>query len=114
MKFLSKNSNSSILKNNLVYRDTNPPKNKLLKEELLKEQFNFCAYTEKYIQHLDSAEVEHFNSALKNNDNYFNYYAVLRSANQYKKDEKYKDANFFKTLFFQDNQQFKNRIKFEN
>jgi hypothetical protein len=113
MKFLTKHSNSAILQKNLVYRETNPPKNKLLKDELLKEQFNFCAYTEKYIQELDSSEVEHFNSSIKNRDDYYNYYAVIRNANLYKLDEKYIDANFFKTLFFQDYSQFQKRVKFE-
>jgi hypothetical protein len=114
MKFLTKHLNSAILQRNLVYRKTNPLKNKQLKEELLKEQFNFCAYTEKYIQELDASEVEHFNSSIKNKDDYYNYYAVIRNANLYKQDEKYMGAIFFKTLFFQDDIQFQKRIKFQN
>ena len=53
--------------------------------KLLLEQSNFCAYTEKYITGLDSVEVEHFNASIKYNDDYFNYYAVIRSANSGKR-----------------------------
>lgn len=113
MKFLTKNPNSDILKKKLTY-NKNRENNKKLKLELLKEQKQFCAYTEKYIDGLDATEVEHFNSSLKYNDDYYNYYAVLRIANQYKKDSQYKDAKFFSSLFFQDEKQFKARIKFEN
>ena len=116
MKFLTKSNDSAILKNNLTYKKSQTDKNRELKEELLKEQHNFCAYTEKYIQPLDATEVEHFNSSLKYNDDYFNYYAVLRKANQYKieKDNKYKDASFFKSLFFQDEKEFNKRIVYED
>jgi len=114
MKFLTKHSDSTILQEKLVYRNTNPLINKQLKEKLLAEQHHFCAYTEKYIQELDASEVEHFNPALKNNDNYYNYYAVIRNANLYKKDEKYVNAAFFKSLFFQKAGELQKRIKFEN
>ena len=81
---------------------------------LVQEQLNFCAYTEKYLQPLDSIEVEHFNPSLKNNDNYFNYYAVIRNANLYKQDEKYANALFFQSLFFQNKQNLAARIGFSN
>lgn len=112
MKFLTKKSNSDILANNLVYKKNNSRNNKKLHEKLVKEQKQFCAYTEKYIQELDSSEVEHFNSSIKYNDNYYNYYAVIREANLYKKDEAYENAIFFKSLFFQDEKKLTKRIRF--
>ena len=107
MKFLSKNADSSILKKGIIYRKGD---NDELRRLLLEEQKNFCAYTEKYVENLDSVEVEHFNSTIKYNDDYFNYYAVVRKANLYKKDERYKGAVFFDSLFFQRN--FDTRIRF--
>lgn len=112
MKFLSKKESSIILEKALIYKENRAKNNSLLKEELLKEQNKFCAYTEKYIQELDSSEVEHFNSTLKYNDDYFNYYAVIRNANLYKKEEVYKEANFFNSLFFQNKEEFNSRIKY--
>ncbi len=112
MKFLTKYFNSNILAKGLVYKQNNSNNNRELKKELLNEQKQFCAYSEKYIQELDSTEVEHFNSALKYKDDYYNYYAVIREANLYKKDEAYVNANFFTSLFFQDKKKFFERIKF--
>ena len=107
MKFLSKSEDSPILKRGLKYVKGD---NSELRKLLLEEQKNFCAYTEKYVEHLDSVEVEHFNSSIKKNDDYYNYYAVVRKANLYKKDEKYNGAAFFDSLFFQKN--FDSRIRF--
>lgn len=114
MKFLSKHTDSKILIENFVYKKNSPENNKKLKEMLLNEQKNFCAYTEKYISELDSIEVEHFNSSKKYNDDYFNYYAVVRKSNEYKikKDKIYLNNNFFSSLFFQDKEEFNNRILF--
>lgn len=112
MKFLGKNANSQILAEGLTYQKNRAGNNNRLKELLLKEQKKFCAYTEKYIQELDSSEVEHFNSTIKYTDNYYNYYAVIRKANQYKKDEKYKTATFFHALFFQNKGDFNRRVKY--
>ncbi len=113
MKFLSKNSESEILKNNLVY-SKNATNNQLLLSLLKEEQQNFCAYTEKYFENLDSIDVEHFNSSLKGTekDDYYNYYAVLHKANLYKKDEKYKEAAFFESRFFQNRIEFNSRIQY--
>ncbi|MEZ4827920.1 MAG: hypothetical protein R3C61_16795 [Bacteroidia bacterium] len=61
---------------------------------------------------MDSVDVEHFDSSLKYEDDYFNYYAVLRKANQYKKDEKYKGASFFENKFFQKREVFDARIRY--
>jgi hypothetical protein len=113
MKFLYKSSDSLILKEGITYLKNNSDHNKLLKEELLKEQKGFCAYTEKYVQHLDSAEVEHFNPYLKYKDNYYNYYAVIRKSNQYKNNNPNPNLEFFKTRFFQKKEEFTSRITFK-
>jgi len=112
MKFLTKNSKSVILKNKLTYRENSSRNNRKLKDELLKEQKQFCAYTELYINDLVAVDVEHFNAALKYNDDYYNYYAVIRRANLYKKDVDYRGAKFFTSLFFQDRKQLDARIKY--
>ncbi|MBC7554576.1 MAG: hypothetical protein H7257_11420 [Taibaiella sp.] len=108
MKFLSKRPDSEIFLQNLVYKKGQD--NSDLRKFLLQEQKNFCAYTEKYVQKLDSVEVEHFNSGIKFDDDYYNYYAVVRRANLYKKDEQYKGASFVTSLFFQ--KELKARIQF--
>lgn len=112
MKFFSKKINSEILTKGLTYKKNQAENNVNLKELLIKEQFNFCAYTEKYIDELDSVEVEHFNSSIKYNDDYYNYYAVLRKPNLWKKDEKYKNTSFFQNLFFQNKEVLESRIKY--
>ena len=114
MKFLSKNPNSVILEKVLSYQKHNAENNKSLRKALLKEQKNFCAYTEKYIHQLDATEVEHFNSSIKYKDDYYNYYAVLRKANQYKKDNKYANSKFFETRFFQNKDEFNSRIQYKD
>ncbi len=113
MKFLVKKSESEVLKQNLVYSN-NTLQNRKLKSLLLKEQKNFCAYSEKYFQELDSPCIEHFDASLKNTpqDNYYNYYIVLHKINIQKLDEKYKGASFFSSLFFQKPNGFESRIKF--
>lgn len=112
MKFLTKTSASDILAEGLRYQFNKPANNRFLCQVLLDEQRNFCAYTEKYISHLDSVEVEHLNAALKFSDDYYNYYAALRSANLIKKDEKYRDASFLMNLFFQNKRHLDSRIQY--
>jgi hypothetical protein len=114
MKFLSKNKASDVLKLNLTYKESDAEGNLELLEYLKEEQRNFCAYTESYFKNLDNVHVEHFNSALKYNDDYYNYYAVLAAANNYKKDEEYVNADFFKSLFFQDNNTLDKRISYKD
>lgn len=114
MKFLRKFEQSEIKKSGLIYRRNNAANNNRLKELLLLEQKNYCAYTEKYITSLDSSEVEHFDSSKKYKDDYYNYYAVIRSANLFKKDEKYREAKFFSTRFFQNPESLNQRIKYED
>lgn len=113
MKFLTKNPQSPINTEGLTYQENKGKNNAILRDRLVKEQKSFCAYTEKYIQDLDSVEVEHFDSSKKYQDDYFNYYAVLRKPNLYKKDEKYINHTFFQTLFFHDKTEFERRIQFK-
>ncbi len=114
MKLLGKTPNSEIIAEGLTYQENRSRNNKRLLELLLSEQRNFCAYTEKYVQGLDSTEVEHFNSAIKYWDDYYNYYAVLRKANEYKikKDNTYRNAGFLDNLFFQNNDDFSRRVHY--
>lgn len=115
MKFLSKYPDSRILKDNMKY-STNAQQNRKLKDALIEEQKGFCAYSEKFIEDLDSVDIEHFNSSLKYTaeDDYYNYYAVLHKINSEKKDEKYKDAKFHNSLFFQNKAELDSRIKISN
>jgi hypothetical protein len=114
MKFLSKKADSIILNKGIVYKDKGD--NSILRDMLIDEQKNYCAYTEKYLQPLDQVDVEHFDATKKKTelDNYYNYYAVITTANKYKKDEKYKGASFFKNSFFQDSKELSSRISFAN
>lgn len=96
---------SEILTQNLIYKKGQALNNELLRTALIKEQKGYCAYSEKHFSKLDSPEVEHFDSSKKyKNDDYYNYYAVIRRMNQDKvrKDAKYAGNSFFTTLFFQD------------
>jgi len=118
MKFLSKRNDSEILREGLVYKEGNTLNNRRLAERLLAEQHNFCAYTEYYYDPArDSLDVEHFDAELKGNDeNYYNYYAVLHKSNQQKYVREiapdFVRTEFFATRFFQDSEQFNARIQF--
>ncbi|TAD81408.1 MAG: hypothetical protein EAY75_17850 [Bacteroidetes bacterium] len=114
MPFLTKKSTSKILLANLCYREGAGEANGRLKELLADEQFGFCAYTEKGLEPLDSVEVEHFEAGIKYNDNYYNYYAVVRWANQGKLDARFKDKPFFTDTFYRTYDGFKKRIGFAN
>ncbi len=112
MKFLPKTPESSILKENLSYQANRAENNKKLLHKLLEEQQNFCAYSEKYIEDLDSVEVEHFDASKKYADDYYNYYAVLRKLNAQKLDEAFRGNTFFQTLFFQNETELYKRIRY--
>lgn len=112
MKFLGKRTNSQVLSKGLTYKKGRNVNNRFINKLLLTEQKNFCAYTEKYLQELDSSEVEHFDSSKKYSDDYYNYYAVIRKANLYKKDEQYVGASFFTSLFFQNDINFNDRVRY--
>ncbi len=114
MKFLGKSNSSEIYTSEKTYVMNGD--NSLLRAMLLAEQKNFCAYSEKYIEELDSVEIEHFNPALKGNDNYFNYYAALRSCNAHNKKAylDYRNSSFFTSLFFHNQQELANRLEYNN
>ncbi len=112
MKFFSKKDDSIILTNGLVYKENRSTENLRIKEILIAEQYGFCAYTEKYFEPLDSSEVEHFDSSIKYNDDYYNYYATLRKPNLYKKDERYKGSSFFASKFYQKQDELTKRIEY--
>ncbi len=121
MKFLTKKPTSSILATNLVYKAGNAKNNDKLKAALLKEQKNFCAYTERYILqdgnsgYPEALDVEHFTAAKKGTaqDDYYNYYAVSHKTNLKKSDKKYADADFHESLFFQNRAELDRRIGFD-
>jgi len=111
MKFLSKSNKSKIFAENIVYQKNAAENNAKLKEKLFNEQKCFCAYTERFVE-IKECEVEHFNNSLKYNDNYFNYYCVLREANLRKRSkENFIDANSI-SLFFQNYDILKSRINY--
>jgi hypothetical protein len=114
MKFLTKDRNSVILAERLVYKEGDSRSNRRLSEKLLAEQKGFCAYTEKRVSGLDSVDVEHFDRSKKGHDDYFNYYAVLHGANLHKigKEKRHEGAAFFASLFFQDPVRFARRVRY--
>lgn len=114
MKFLPKNSQSSILIDGLTYKKGNTKNNRDLRERLLHEQKQFCAYTEEYITTTGSNDVEHFDRLKKGNDDYFNYYVTTHRANSKKslKDSQFEGASFFQSLFFHNKVALENRIEY--
>ncbi len=117
MKFLPKDPQSSILKDGLIYKEGQTEKNRTLRERLVNEQKQFCAYTEQRIT-VDSSDVEHFDASKKGNDDYYNYYASTHQANKAKnikdrqKNSRFTNASFFKSLFFQSKTELETRIKY--
>ena len=86
MRYLSKTPDSEVLKNEWVYSN-NANRNRQIKQVLTKEQLHFCAYSERCLLPLDAYDVEHFDDRKKGtqDDDYWNYYAVLHSINSKKK-----------------------------
>jgi len=78
--------NSKIIEENLKYISENSTNNKKIKEILLREQKNFCAYTDEYLSITDPGEIDHFNPKLKNTseDNYNNWFVVKQQWNKQK------------------------------
>ncbi len=93
MRKAFKNPDSKIITDNLKYVSGNPAKNKKVSEILLKEQKNFCAYTDEYISRTDSRDIEHFNPTLKDTPehSYYNWFIVKSKWN---KEKSYKWHNF--------------------
>ncbi len=82
MHYLRKTHDSRVVSSGWQY----PGDAKLIREALLAEQRGFCAYSEKFVQNIDSYDVEHFDSRLKggDRDGYMNWYAVLHWMNSHK------------------------------
>lgn len=76
MRYLRKSEQSEIIKQG--WRYTTQHHCLHIRGELLKEQNNFCAYTERYIAPIDACDIEHFDDRKKNtqDDSYWNWYAV--------------------------------------
>ena len=84
MKRIIKNPDSEVILNTIKYKKGS---NKELASILLKEQKNFCAYTEEYIGINDAVDVEHFNPNLKysDTDSYQNWFLVKHKPNNLKR-----------------------------
>ena len=84
MKRVFKNPTSEIIIQKIIYIKGS---NKKLSSILLKEQKNFCAYTEEYIGSNDAVDIEHFNPYLKylDTDSYQNWFVVKHKPNNLKR-----------------------------
>lgn len=85
MKRIIKYSDSEILHGNLKYNSA--ANRSEIGKILLKEQKNFCAYTEEYIGINDANDIEHFNPNYKNKteDSYYNWFKVKHKPNNKKR-----------------------------
>jgi len=84
MRYLKKINDSSIIINHLNY--SNAGERGDIRRELINEQQGFCAYSERFIRHTDSVDIEHFDPRKKNtpDDGYYNWYATLHWLNSHK------------------------------
>jgi hypothetical protein len=84
MRRIIKKPDSKIIQKKLVYKKGG---NKEIRSILLKEQKNFCAYTEEYIGSNDAVDIEHFNPNLKYSeaDSYQNWFMVKHKPNNLKR-----------------------------
>lgn len=84
MRRVLKNPTSDVIIQAIIYKKGD---NKNLAKILLKEQKNFCAYTEEYIGINDAVDIEHFNPNLKysDTDSYQNWFMVKHKPNNLKR-----------------------------
>jgi hypothetical protein len=84
MRYLKKQTDSPLVTLRLSYDRASDRRQ--IRELLLEEQHRYCAYSERYIHHTDSCDIEHFDPRLKStsDDNYWNWYAVLSWMNSHK------------------------------
>lgn len=77
MRYLKKDPQSPLLQD--AYRYEKVSDRSKIRQQILKEQHGFCAYSERFIKATDETDIEHFDPRLKNSseDNYFNWYVVL-------------------------------------
>lgn len=103
MKRIIKNPNSQIITSDLSYKKSNNTK---LSKILLKEQKNFCAYTEEYIGINDAVDIEHFNPNLKYtpNDSYDNWFMVKHKPNNLKR------TNWIEPVLHPSSEDFEERL----
>ena len=82
MRYLKKKPDSTIVSRGWRY----PQDARQIRDELLREQRGFCAYSERFVHAIDSCDVEHFDPRLKttDRDGYWNWYAVLHWVNSHK------------------------------
>lgn len=107
MKRVLKNLTSEIITKKIIYKNGD---NKELRLILLKEQKNFCAYTEEHIGLNDAVDIEHFNPNLKylEADSYRNWFMVKHKPNNLKRTKWIEpilypfDENFEKRLIYSD------------
>lgn len=103
MRRIFKNPNSEIVIQRLVYKNG---ENKKLSSILLKEQKNFCAYTEEYIGSNDAVDIEHFNPNLKylEADSYENWFMVKHKPNNLKR------TNWTEPILYPIDENFETRL----
>ncbi len=89
MKRILKHPNSPIILNSW----TIVSRRKDIREQLLIEQDNFCAYTEEWVNPSFAIDIEHFNDSLKdtNQDGYNNWFAASSKLNREKNHRKYRN-----------------------
>jgi hypothetical protein len=99
----SSDLNSQIITSDLSYKKSN---NTELSKILLKEQKNFCAYTEEYIGINDAVDIEHFNPNLKytTNDSYYNWFMVKHKPNNLKR------TNWIEPVLHPSSEDFEERL----
>lgn len=103
MKRVFKNPTSEIVIQKIIYKKGD---NTRLSSILLKEQKNFCAYTEEYISCNDSVDIEHFNPFLKysNTDSYHNWFMVKHKPNNIKR------TNWIEPILYPFDENFEQRL----
>jgi hypothetical protein len=110
MNYLSKNPGSKIITQDLKYSNKNDRQN--IRYILINEQNGFCAYSERYFNNTDQVDIEHFDPRLKSSeeDNYYNWYAVLAFMNSHKP----KIIEPFIPFLSPSSHDFKNRISYSD
>lgn len=110
MKRIDKPTDSTILNENIRYRDRRD--NSRLSELLHKEQLGFCAYTETFLGRSDKAEIDHFNPKLKGTtaDNYSNWFLTKARWNS----EKSNKWDKFQPVLYPTAGDFNERIVYDN
>lgn len=103
MKRVFKNPTSEVITKKLIYKKSNNSKLALI---LLKEQKNFCAYTEEYIGANDAVDIEHFNPNLKylETDSYQNWFMVKHKPNNLKR------TNWIEPILYPFDENFETRL----